>query len=49
MYTIYVSENPGLKRNRPELLEVNAKTILALPDFFTLDLTIQARRVSQAT
>ena len=39
MYTIYVSENPGLKRNRPELLEVNAETILALPDFFTLDLT----------
>ena len=43
MYIIYktyaVSENPGSKRNRPELLEVNAETILALPDFFTLDLT----------
>ena len=39
IYTIYVSENPGLKRNRPELLKVNAETILALPDFFTLDLT----------
>ena len=39
IYTIYVSENSGLKRNRPELLKVNAETILALPDFFTLDLT----------
>ena len=39
MFTIYVSENPGLKRNRPELLKVNAETILALPDFFTLNIT----------
>jgi len=39
MCTNYVSEIPGMKRTRPELLEVNAETILALPDFFTLDLT----------
>ena len=40
-----ISESPGTRRDRRPLVEVNAETLLQLPEFFTLDLTENAVRL----